>query len=110
MRLTAFFVAVLVALPAPLSLKDVIRRVGAYVDSYGDRASIVVCTEKYEQHADGSRHMATRRPNEQDRVDCCQREHAGGMAAGEGLFDNPPDKRLEHVLGGTDGYGHRDGG
>lgn len=37
-----------------LSLKDVIRRVGDYVDSYGDKASIVVCTEKYEQHAGGS--------------------------------------------------------
>jgi len=61
MRLTAFFVAVLVALPAPLSLKDVIRRVGAYVDSYGDRASIVVCTEKYEQHADGSLTVAQTR-------------------------------------------------
>jgi hypothetical protein len=61
MRFTAFFVAVLVALPAPLSLKDVIRRVGAYVDSYGDRASIVVCTEKYEQHADGSLTVAQSR-------------------------------------------------
>jgi hypothetical protein len=61
MRLTAFFVAVLVALSAPLSLKDVIRRVGAYVDSYGDRASIVVCTEKYEQHADGSLTVAQTR-------------------------------------------------
>ncbi len=37
-----------------LSLKDVMRRVGAYVDAYGDRASIVVCTEKYEQHSDSS--------------------------------------------------------
>jgi hypothetical protein len=37
-----------------LSLKDVVSRVGAYVDSYGDKASIVVCTEKYEQHAEAS--------------------------------------------------------
>lgn len=37
-----------------LSLKDVMRRVGAYVDDYGDRASIVVCTERYEQHAQAS--------------------------------------------------------
>jgi len=35
---------------APLSLKDVMHRVGAYVDAYGDKASIVVCTEQYEQH------------------------------------------------------------
>jgi hypothetical protein len=55
MRLATLFVAVVVALPAPPSLKDVMRRVGAYVDGYGDRASIVVCTEKYEQRADGSK-------------------------------------------------------
>src|SRR5579862_7516957 len=42
MRLAAFLLAVVVALPAPPSLKDVMRRVGAYVDSYGDKASIVV--------------------------------------------------------------------
>lgn len=54
MRLAALLAAVVVALPAPLSLKDVMGRVGAYVDAYGDKASIVVCTEKYEQRADGS--------------------------------------------------------
>jgi hypothetical protein len=37
-----------------LSLKDVMRRVAAYVDAYGDKASIVVCTEKYEQNSDSS--------------------------------------------------------
>jgi hypothetical protein len=42
------------AVRAPLSLKDVMRRVGAYVDAYGDKASIVVCTERYEQHAQTS--------------------------------------------------------
>jgi hypothetical protein len=61
MRLAAFCVAVVVALPAPLSLKDVMHRVGAYVDAYGDRASIVVCTEQYEQHADGSNSVAQTR-------------------------------------------------
>jgi succinate dehydrogenase hydrophobic anchor subunit len=44
-----------------LSLKDVMHRVGAYVDAYGDRASIVVCTEQYEQHADGSNSVAQTR-------------------------------------------------
>ena len=42
------------ALPAeqrPLSVKDVIGRVGAYVDRYGERASIVVATEHYTQQA-----------------------------------------------------------
>jgi hypothetical protein len=61
MRFTAFFGAVLVALSAPQSLKDVTRRVGAYVDGYGDRASIVVCTETYEQHADSSQTSAQTR-------------------------------------------------
>ncbi len=42
------------AVRPPLSLKDVMRRAGEYVDSYGDRASIVVCTETYEQHAEAS--------------------------------------------------------
>lgn len=37
-----------------VSLKDVMRRAGAYVDEYGDRASIIVCTERYEQHAEAS--------------------------------------------------------
>src|SRR5262249_37641745 len=54
MRLATVFVAAVIALPGPLSVKDVMRRVGAYVDAYGDKASIVVCTEKYERHADGS--------------------------------------------------------
>lgn len=53
MRVAALFIALAVALPAPLSLKDVMRRVGVYVDAYGDKASIVVCTEKYDQRAAG---------------------------------------------------------
>jgi hypothetical protein len=36
--------------PAP-SLHDIVRRMGTYVDSYGDRASIVVATERYSQIA-----------------------------------------------------------
>ena len=39
---------------APISLNDVVRRVEAYVDSYGEQASIVVCTEHYEQHSQSS--------------------------------------------------------
>jgi hypothetical protein len=34
-----------------LSVKDVMRRVAAYVDAYGERASIVVATERYDQEA-----------------------------------------------------------
>ena len=33
------------------SVKDVMRRVAAYVDSYGERAAIVVATERYTQEA-----------------------------------------------------------
>jgi hypothetical protein len=54
MRLAPLFMAVVVALLPPLSLKDVMRSGGAYVDEYGDKASIVVCTERYEQHAQAS--------------------------------------------------------
>jgi len=38
----------------PLSVKDVTTRVEAYVASYGEKASIVVCTERYHQEAKGS--------------------------------------------------------
>ena len=36
------------------SLKDVMRRVGAYVASYGETASVIVATERYVQEASGS--------------------------------------------------------
>jgi len=57
MRVTASIViigalSVVIATPARadgLSLKDVMRRAAAYVQSYGDLASIVVATEHYEQ-------------------------------------------------------------
>jgi hypothetical protein len=42
--------AVTAAQPTP-SVKDVMRRVAAYVDAYGQRASIVVATEQYTQEA-----------------------------------------------------------
>ncbi len=41
------------------SLKDVIRRMAAYVDAYGQKASIVVATEHYTQHVTGSRPSAS---------------------------------------------------
>ena len=37
-----------------LSLKEVMKRVERYVAGYGEQASIVVCTERYEQKALGS--------------------------------------------------------
>jgi hypothetical protein len=37
------------------SLKDVVRRMGAYVQSYGEKASIVVATERFTQQVTGSR-------------------------------------------------------
>jgi hypothetical protein len=36
------------------NLKDVLRRMGAYVESYGEKASIVVGTERYTQDTRGS--------------------------------------------------------
>jgi hypothetical protein len=48
---------VLVAVAAPSaqpSVKDVMRRVAAYVDSYGERAAIVVATERYTQKTTGN--------------------------------------------------------
>ena len=54
-------IAVLLAVaarPAPSdepSLKEVVRRMGAYVQAYGDKASIVVATERYTQLVSGSR-------------------------------------------------------
>lgn len=36
------------------STKDVLSRVGGYVDAYGERASIVVSTERYVQHTTGN--------------------------------------------------------
>ena len=48
---------VLVALPAPEpppSVKDVMRRVATYVDAYGERAAIVVASERYTQETTGN--------------------------------------------------------
>jgi hypothetical protein len=52
-RLIVLALAALAA-AAPPSIKDVMRRVGAYVDAYGERASIVVATENYRQEARGN--------------------------------------------------------
>lgn len=38
----------------PLSVKDVMRRVAAYVDGYGERAAVVVATERYAQKTTGN--------------------------------------------------------
>jgi hypothetical protein len=42
------------AAPGEPSLKDVLRRVGAYVDVYGEKTSIVVATERYTQEVRSS--------------------------------------------------------
>jgi hypothetical protein len=44
-----------------LSLDAVMRRVGAYVDNYGARASLFVATERYEQRTDGTGSNRNRR-------------------------------------------------
>lgn len=64
----ALFAAAVVTLDATrslsadqLSLKEVMRRVRDYVSSYGERASIVVCTERYSQESsDSGKRAATR--------------------------------------------------
>jgi hypothetical protein len=60
MRRAAVVAAVLIAGGASMtgagdgpSLKDVLRRMGAYVDGYGEKASIVVATERYIQDVKG---------------------------------------------------------
>ena len=47
-------IAVTPAFQSALSVKDVMKRVERYVADYGQQASIVVCTERYEQTAQGS--------------------------------------------------------
>jgi hypothetical protein len=55
MIFAALMAAIPLAVPQPpLSLDEVMERVERYVDSYGDKASIVVGTERYEQHASSS--------------------------------------------------------
>ncbi len=53
------------AVPAPaqpsLSVKDVMKRAERYVAVYGEKASIVVCTERYDQTAQGSGSSVHRR-------------------------------------------------
>ena len=39
------------------SLKDVVRRMGAYVEAYGEKVSVVVATERYKQRAYGTRRV-----------------------------------------------------
>lgn len=41
------------------SLKDLLRRMAAYAESYGEKASIVVATERYAQHVSGGRPPAS---------------------------------------------------
>lgn len=62
-NLAALAAAMPLALPqASLSLKDVMTRVEGYVGSYGEKASVVVCSERYEQRsrASGASAEATR--------------------------------------------------
>ncbi len=58
----ALSLATLALTPAPqLSLEEVVRRVEAYVASYGGRASMVVCTERYTQTMSGSSSYGSQR-------------------------------------------------
>ena len=65
--LLAALLVLIVAAPRPRadarapSVKDVMRRVGAYVDAYGEKASIVVATEEYTQELRATNGRETRR-------------------------------------------------
>jgi hypothetical protein len=59
--ITALAIVVPVHAARSLSVKDVMKRAEGYVDSYGEKASIVVCTERYEQQARTSSSTETRR-------------------------------------------------
>ena len=50
----AYILAAALALQPSLSVKEVMKRVERYVGGYGEAASIVVCTERYQQQARGS--------------------------------------------------------
>jgi hypothetical protein len=91
-----------------LSLKDVVRRVSAYVDAYGDKASIVVCTEKYSQHAEG----ADTKRESRTLVSDFALVYADAIHGWLGFRDvvqvddrpvNDREDRLAHVLMGTEG-------
>ena len=56
-------------------------------------------SHEHQQQADGPGQLAARRIDEQDRADGREREHAGGMSAGQDLPDRLSDVGLEHVLG-----------
>ncbi len=45
--------------PEHPSLKDLLKRVSAYVQSYGEKASVLVAMERYVQTVDGSRQAGT---------------------------------------------------
>jgi hypothetical protein len=80
----------------------------AYGHHRGGDSSRQHHSPEHQEQPNYSGHTATGRINEQDRADGCQREHTGGMPAGEGL-SNSSDSWLEHVLGQARGGGHCDG-
>lgn len=63
-------VLIVIAVPAvaasgaaqrPPSVRDVMKKVGAYVDAYGERASIVVASERYTQETHGTAESPNRK-------------------------------------------------
>jgi hypothetical protein len=60
---SSVLILAMLATPAQpsLSVKDVMKRVERYVAAYGEQAAIVVCTERYQQHASGSGNRESRR-------------------------------------------------
>ncbi len=86
------------------SLKDVLRRMGAYVASYGEKTSIVVATERYTQEIGTSRRSPDNRRVTVGDFAIVRAEGLGGWVGFRDVIevDGTPigdrEDRLIHVL------------
>jgi len=106
---TILSISALLQAQKPPSTKEVVRRVEQYVASYGEKASIVVCTEKYAQKVQGSG-MAT--DGSRTLVSDFALVHADAMQGWLGFRDvievdgrrvSDREDRLARVLMGSEG-------
>jgi hypothetical protein len=96
------------AASGPPSLDDVMRRVSAYVDSYGEKASIIVATERYTQEAHGT----AKEPEQREIVSDVAIVRIAALRAWQGFRDvievngvrvTDRDDRLSAVLMASEG-------
>jgi hypothetical protein len=92
----------------PLSLDEVMRRVSAYVDGYGEKASIIVATERYTQEAHGT----AKEPEQREIVSDVAIVRIAALRAWQGFRDvievngvrvTDRDDRLSAVLMASEG-------